>query len=317
MERLLELKGVSKIFPLGRNQYNVALHRINLSVFKGETLGIVGESGCGKSTLARIVMGVYPLTEGKIYYRDKPLKLKRRQERRAFAKHVQMVFQDPSMSLEPYMTIEHILSENLEIHGERDRGKRIQRVWELLDLIGLSKEHAGRFPHEFSGGQKQRIGIARALSLSPELVICDEPISALDTSIQSQIMNLLIRLKQELELTYIFIAHDLNMVRYISDRIAVMYAGRIVEIGPAQEIYKHPRHPYTRTLLQAALSLEGSIEEHNIVESDGALKIAEQGGCPFAPRCILCEEKCRMNAPELMETGEEHRVACFFINTKD
>lgn len=254
MEELLRLTNVSKSFSTGTGHKKQVLNQINLTVKQGETLGIVGESGCGKSTLARLIMGVYPLSAGEILFHGEPLTLNRQKNRKEFARHVQMIFQDPYTSLDPRMSVEAILSENLEIQGKTSNEERRQRVYKLLEMVGLSGEYAGRFPHEFSGGQRQRIGIARALALEPELILCDEPISSLDISIQSQIMNLLIQLKKNLGLTYVFIAHDLTMVRYISDRIAVMHDGKIVEMGDTEEVYEHPQHPYTRKLLQAQLS---------------------------------------------------------------
>lgn len=256
MEPLLQLKNISKTFSVGGGQKKNAIQDVDLVVRKGETLGIVGESGCGKSTLARLIMGVYPVSGGEILFRGKKLELDKQKSRKEFANHAQMIFQDPYTSLDPRMSVRDILSENLEIQGRFNKEERIQRVYELLDMVGLSKEHGSRFPHEFSGGQRQRIGIARALALQPELILCDEPISSLDISIQSQIMNLLIRLKKEMGLTYIFIAHDLTMVRYLSDRIAVMSEGRIVETGETDKVYQNPQHPYTQKLLQAQLSIE-------------------------------------------------------------
>lgn len=255
MEPLLELKNLSKVFGRGKQQA-FALKNVNLKVYKGETLGIVGESGSGKSTLARIVMGVYTASKGEILVHGVPLDLRRHKARKAFARQAQMIFQDPYASLDPRMTVEDILMENLEIQGGRSKKENQLEVEKLLEMVGLSKDYRTRYPHEFSGGQRQRIGIARALTLGPELIICDEPISALDISIQSQIMNLLIQLKEENELTLVFIGHDLNMVRYISDRIAVIHQGEIVEIGETEEIYQNPKHFYTKTLLNAALTLE-------------------------------------------------------------
>lgn len=248
MEPLLELKNVSKIFGRG-NQLTYGLKNVSLHVNKGETLGIVGESGCGKSTLARTIMGVYPATEGEIFFHGERLDLYKQKARKKFACCAQMVFQDPYTSLDPRMTVEDLLMENLEIQGKKEKQQNRIIIENQLELVGLSKGYSKRYPHEFSGGQRQRIGIARALTLEPELILCDEPISALDISIQSQIMNLLIKLKKEKDLTLLFIAHNLDMVRYISDRIAVMYQGEIVEIGSTEEVYENPSHAYTKKLL--------------------------------------------------------------------
>lgn len=318
MKRLLELNNISKNFSLGGKLQNIAVNHVNLTIYKGETLGLVGESGCGKSTLARVIMGVYPPDEGEILFQGKKLVLHRQSARKTFAQHAQMIFQDPYMSLDPHMTVESIISENLKIHGMLDKSARIQKVYELLEMTGLLQEHAGRFPHEFSGGQRQRISIARALVVQPEFIICDEPVSALDNSIQSQIINLLYKLKMELGLTYLFISHDLSMVRYISDRIAVMYAGRIVEIGNSEEIYKRPLHPYTQMLLNAVLipnpNNKKILEEEIDIQDDiGDFSSCEKG-CPFVERCPVSTEHCRKEMPELFEHRRNHLVACYITS---
>lgn len=319
-EALIELKDVSKSFPLGRKKVNVALSQINLTIKKGEILGVVGESGCGKSTLARVIMGACFPTTGQVTYKGQDLRLKKHSQRKAFAKCAQMVFQDPYMSLDPCMTVETIIGENLEIHEELEKGDRIKRVYELMEMTGLSKEQAKRYPREFSGGQRQRIGIARALAVKPEFLICDEPISALDISIRSQIVNLLIDLKEVLGLTYLFISHDLNIVHHISDRIAVMYAGRIVELGNAQELYERPLHPYTRILWQAVLSPVVNSERRNSeVNITGEVKAAfgEEKGCLFAERCHNASGLCKEKLPELKEYSEGHFAACFMAGAGD
>lgn len=318
MEKLLELNDVSKSFSLGRKHKNIAVNHVNLTIYKGETLGLVGESGCGKSTLARVIMGVYPSSEGEILFQGKKLELHRQSARKAFAQHTQMIFQDPYMSLDPYMTVESIIAENLKVHNMLDKDARTQKVYELLEMTGLSREHAGRFPHEFSGGQRQRINIARALVVQPNFIICDEPVSALDNSIQSQIINLLYKLKMELGLTYLFISHDLSMVRYISDRIAVMYAGRIVEIGNAEEVYKTPLHPYTQMLLCAVLTpnpKDGNILEEEIDVQDESENILNcEKGCPFVKRCKVSTERCVKEMPKLFEYKQNHLVACYMTS---
>lgn len=247
---LLKIDNVSKHFRVSGGILK-AVNGVSLEIKKGETLGLVGESGCGKSTLGRVVMGIYEPTKGKIVYNGKEVHINNAKNRLAYAKHAQMIFQDPYASLNPRMTVESIIAEGMEIHGMYTPEKRKQRVHELLELVGLNKEHANRFPHEFSGGQRQRIGIARAMIMEPELVVADEPISALDVSIRAQVLNLLKEAQRERGVTYLFIAHDLSVVRFISDRIAVIYRGEIVELAEAEELFNHPIHPYTRALLSA------------------------------------------------------------------
>lgn len=315
MEPLLELKNISKSFSLGKKK-NFALWQMNLTINKGEILGIVGESGCGKSTLARVIMGVHLPTSGQVYYKGEELIRKGRRQRKIFAERAQMIFQDPYMSLDPYMTVEAIIGENLEIHQNLSKSESKKRIYELLEMAGLTRDHANRYPHEFSGGQRQRIGIARALAAEPEFIVCDEPISALDISIRSQIINLLMELKKSLGLTYLFISHDLNIVRHVSDRIAVMYAGRIVELGDAQKLYEEPCHPYTQMLLQAVLNpvpdLERLNKESGIV-GEAAPVWNEKLGCPFADRCPKVSDICKEQHPKLCEVTEGHFTACLVI----
>ena len=244
-QALVSLEGICKYFNVGPGKTLKAVDGITMNIYKGETLGVVGESGCGKSTLGRVVMGIYHPTKGKISYSGKEVDLKKTKDRFEYSKKAQIVFQDPYASLNPRMTVGDIIAEGMEIHNMYDKAKRQQRVYELLETVGLNKEHANRFPHEFSGGQRQRIGIARALAIEPEFLVCDEPISALDVSIQSQVINLLKELQERLGLTYMFIAHDLNIVKYISDRIAVMYLGNLVEMADSDELYTHTLHPYS------------------------------------------------------------------------
>lgn len=312
-ETLLELKNVSKSFSLGRKKKNMALSQINLAVARGEVLGIVGESGCGKSTLARVIMGVYPPTSGQVQYNGRELKLKSQGQRKAFARQAQMIFQDPYMSLDPHMTVETIIGENLEIHDYLNKEERKKRIYELMEMAGLSREQANRFPHEFSGGQRQRIGIARALAVEPEFIICDEPISALDISVRSQIINLLVELKESLGLTYLFISHDLNIIHHISDRIAVMYAGQIVELGDAQAVYEKSLHPYTQMLLEAVLIPVPDAERLHGgtgVIGETAAAWEHELGCPFAERCSRVHDLCREKNPELIEVAPGHLAAC-------
>lgn len=314
-EKLLELKDISKNFSLSGKKHHAALSHVNLSVYKGETLGVLGESGCGKSTLARIIMGVYPPSQGQVLYQGQPLKLRNQKARRAFAEHAQMIFQDPFMALDPHMNVKSIISENLEIHGKLDKKGREDRVYQLLEMVGLSREHAARYPHEFSGGQRQRIGIARALAILPDFIICDEPLSALDNTIQSHIMNLLMRLKEEFSFTCLFITHDLNVARCISDRIAVMYAGKVVEIGKAEEVCERPLHPYTRMLLHSALSYEPG-EKRLEEDVKGEVWDVSAKGCPFGNRCMEATAECLEHVPQLEEYGEGHMAACGRVGTK-
>ncbi|MEG0758921.1 MAG: ATP-binding cassette domain-containing protein, partial [Raoultibacter sp.] len=295
-----------------------ALNGVSIEIFQGETLGIVGESGCGKSTLARTIMGVHAPTKGQFFYREEPVDLTSRRARVAYAKKVQMVFQDPYASLDPRMTVEAIISENLEIHTSLKQQIKHDRVIELLAMVGLDEEHARRYPHEFSGGQRQRIGIARALAVQPELLVCDEPISALDLSVQSQIMNLFVRLREEYNLTYLFIAHDLRMVRAISTRIAVMYLGYVVEIAESADLYGTPLHPYTIMLLQAELDADPSRNTlQNAAAIQGELSRVDkspQSGCPFAPRCSRVQDICHQHNPTLRTMSPGHLVACHCVD---
>jgi ABC-type oligopeptide transport system ATPase subunit len=252
-EKLLEIKDLQQHFSLGKNNVLKAVDGISFDIFKGETFGLVGESGCGKSTTGRTIIRLYDATAGEVNYAGENVHGKKsKAELKKFNRKMQMIFQDPYASLNPRMTVADIIAEGIDIHGlAKTKQERIERVYELLETVGLNKEHANRYPHEFSGGQRQRIGIARALAVDPEFIIADEPISALDVSIQAQVVNLLKKLQKEKGLTYLFIAHDLSMVKYISDRIAVMYRGKIVELATSDELYSNPIHPYTRSLLSA------------------------------------------------------------------
>ena len=250
-EVLVRAEHICKYFKIGGGRMLHAVEDVNLDIHRGETLGLVGESGCGKSTLGRTLMGIYQPTKGKLIYDGKPVDLSNKKDRFAFAKKAQIVFQDPYASLDPRMTVGSIIEEGMIIHNMYDAKRRQERVAELLSIVGLNREHANRFPHEFSGGQRQRIGIARALIVEPEFIIADEPISALDMSIRAQVLNLLRHLQKERGITYLFIAHDLSVMRYISDRIAVIHKGDIVELADAEELVTHAIHPYTRSLLSA------------------------------------------------------------------
>lgn len=312
-EVLVRADHISKYFKVSGGKILHAVEDVSLEIHRGETLGLVGESGCGKSTLGRTMMGIYPPTKGTLYYDGKPVNLSNRKERFAFAKKAQIVFQDPYASLDPRMTVGSIISEGMEIHGLHDEAGRRERVAQLLDIVGLNREHASRFPHEFSGGQRQRIGIARALAIEPEFIVCDEPISALDVSIQAQVINLLRDLQSRLGLTYLFIAHDLNIVRYISDRIAVMYLGSVVELAESSVLYQNTLHPYSKALLSAVPVPDPDLEttkKRQIIEGDVPSPINKPKGCAFSSRCPLACDQCREALPKLREVESGHFVAC-------
>ena len=313
---LLELTGVKKYFYVGGRSFLKAVDNIDIEVYKGETLGLVGESGCGKSTLGRVIVGIYEPSQGTIKYDGQLVNRRRRKNRKTIAKKMQIIFQDPYASLDPRMTVGSIIAEGMEIHKMYDKEKRRERVYELLELVGLNREHANRFPHEFSGGQRQRIGIAKALAVEPEFIICDEPISALDVSIQSQIINLLKELQEKLGLTYIFIAHDLNIVKYISNRIVVMYLGSIMEIAGSAEIYENTMHPYSQALLASVPIPDPQIEKkkhREVLEGDVPSPINLPPGCPFASRCPKAFDKCLAEKPQLKEVKPGHKVACHLV----
>lgn len=315
-EFLLELQGLKKYFPVGNGQVLKAVDNINLNLKKGETLGLVGESGCGKSTVGRTIVRLYDPTEGKILFEGEDIAPLRGGKLKDYRRKMQMIFQDPYASLNPRMTVGDIIGEALDIHKLAVGGTRQQRVMELLTLVGMNTEHANRFPHEFSGGQRQRVGIARALAVNPQLIVCDEPISALDVSIQAQVVNLLKELQESLGLTYLFIAHDLSMVQYISDRVAVMYLGQIVELAESFELYENPLHPYTMGLMAAipiADPVEAAKKERAALQGDVAGAIDPGPGCRFAPRCSLANELCRAQQPEYREVKPGHFTACHLV----
>lgn len=312
--KLVELQQVSKYFRVSEGLLK-AVNNVNFDIYKGETLGLVGESGCGKSTLGKVLMGIYPPTQGRILYHGKKDIEIKKSTLFDYSKMAQIIFQDPYSSLDPRMTVGSIVEEGMIIHKMHDRKRRQERVYELLELVGLSREHANRFPHEFSGGQRQRIGIARALAIEPEFIVCDEPISALDVSIQSQIINLLHDLQEKLNLTYLFIAHDLNIVKYISDRIAVMYLGNIVELATSDELYENTLHPYSQALLSAVPIPDPDKEAQKmrqILTGDVPSPINTPKGCPFAGRCPRATDICRQEKP-VLEMKQGHLVSCHHV----
>ena len=316
---LVEIKDLKKHFKVGRKTWLKAVDGISLSIEKGETLGLVGESGCGKSTLGRTIVGLYEPTAGSITFDGKDVTHLKGHDRLQFTRDVQMIYQDPYASLNPRMTVADIVAEGLDVHGIVKGAEREARIFELLELVGLSREHANRFPHEFSGGQRQRVGIARALAINPKFIICDEPISALDVSIQAQVVNLLEDLQKEMGLTYLFIAHDISMVAHISDRIAVMYLGAMVELSTSDTIMEQPLHPYTRALLSAVPFADPheSRERPRIkLTGDVPNPMSAQTGCKFASRCQSCQERCRTEAPELREVRPGHFVSCHCVEVE-
>jgi len=322
-EPLIRLEGIKKYFPITRGiifQKHIgdvhAVDGVDLEVYPGETLGLVGETGCGKSTLARVVMRLFKPTEGKLYFEGQDISDLKGKELRELRRNLQMIFQDPFASLDPRKTVGTIISEPFRIHKTVPKDKIKGEVQELMELVGLNPEHYNRFPHAFSGGQRQRIGVARALALKPKLIVCDEPVSALDVSIQAQIINLLEDLQEELNLTYLFIAHDLSIVKHVSDRVAVMYLGRIVEMAPGDGLYLNPKHPYTGALLSAVAVSDprlASQKKRIILEGDVPSPIDPPSGCRFHPRCPRAQfPTCREEDPQLESFHEGQVAACHF-----
>ena len=312
-EVLLEVSDLKKHFTMKNKKIIKAVDGVSFSIAKGETLGLVGESGCGKTTCGRTAIGLYASTSGKTLYRGKEIHSLKGAERKAFTKDVQVVFQDPYSSLDPKMRVIDIVSEGLISHNlVSGNAEKKEAVQELLKLVGLRSEHATRYVHEFSGGQRQRIGIARALAVSPEFILCDEPISALDVSIQAQIVNLLMRLQKDRGFTYLFIAHDLAMVRHISDKVAVMYLGKIVEMGRTEQLFKSPQHPYTKALLESIPVADPIIEKQRMYQPlKGEATTQRRGaGCVFASRCPYASEQCFQEEPMIHEIEPGYSVAC-------
>jgi oligopeptide transport system ATP-binding protein len=317
-DNILEVKHLKKYFKVGKHDLLKAVDDVSFHIKEGETLGLVGESGCGKTTCGRTVVGMYGATDGEVYYKGKNVHKLKGKEKKAFNKDVQIIFQDPYASLDPRMTVAEIIGEGIEIHGlAKNKQEKEEKIAHLLEVVGLNKEHANRFIHEFSGGQRQRIGIARALAVEPKFIMCDEPISALDVSIQAQIANMLIQFQNDMKLTYLFIAHDLAMVKHISDRIAVMYLGSIVELAESETLYKHPFHPYTEALMSAIPIADPKVEDTRqriMLEGDVPSPINTPPGCKFQGRCRKATDKCRCEAPKLVEVEPDHFVACHLYN---
>lgn len=323
-EVILEVRNLTKYFEqthglLGRKKkYVKAVDGLDFQIFKGETFGLVGESGCGKSTTGRTIVRLYDVTDGEVIYNGTDISHLSSDELLPYRKKMQMIFQDPYASLNSRMTVADIVGEPLDIHGIAKGEARKNRIFELLKTVGLSKEHASRYPHEFSGGQRQRIGIARALAVNPDFIICDEPISALDVSIQAAVVNMLEDLQENMGLTYLFIAHDLSMVKHISDRIAVMYLGKIVEIGDSDQLYYDPRHPYTKALLSSVPIPDPEVtraraKNRVILEGDVPSPLNPPSGCRFRTRCRYAKDICAKEEPPLEEIEDGRLAACHFV----
>ncbi len=324
-DKLLEVKNLKKYFSLRggflfqKSAGSVkAVDDISFYIRKGETFGLVGETGCGKTTIARVILRLVPQTSGEALYNGVNLFKLNSREMFKIRREIQVIFQDPYASLSPRMTVGDIINEPFEIHKIGDKRKRVKKVKELLRVVGLNPEHIHRYPHEFSGGQRQRVGVARALALTPKLLLCDEPVSALDVSVQAQILNLLTELQKEFNLTYLFIAHDLSVVKHVSDRIGVMYLGKLVEVAKSEDLYKTPLHPYTMGLLSAIPIPDPELERKRkriVLEGDVPSPINPPSGCSFHTRCPNAQDICSMEEPELKDyskNGNEHLAACFF-----
>jgi oligopeptide transport system ATP-binding protein len=322
-ERILEVERLVKHFVVKRGVvfgltlgHVRAVDDVSFSVRHGETLALVGESGCGKSTTGRLILRLLDPTSGAVRFKGKEIAGLDKAAMRHMRRHMQIIFQDPYASLNPRLTVGEALAEPLSVHGIAEGTSALARVRELLHVVGLLPEHAQRYPHQFSGGQRQRIGIARALAVSPDLIVCDEPVSALDVSIQAQIVNLLKNLQQQFGLSYLFIAHDLAVVKHISDRVAVMYLGKLVEIAHKRTLYSRPRHPYSQALLSAIPKPDPyGQSERIILAGDVPSALAPPSGCRFHTRCLYAQERCRSEEPELRDAGPGHRVACHFYES--
>lgn len=314
-KRLIEVEGLKKYFNVGNKAVLKAVDDINFYINEGETLGLVGESGCGKSTAGRTIIKLYEPTAGKIIFNGEDISKLRGKNIRGYTKKAQMIFQDPYASLNPRMTVGDIIGEGIDIHKLYTGKDRTDKIYEMLHTVGLNHEHASRFPHEFSGGQRQRIGIARALAIEPKFIVCDEPISALDVSIQAQVINLLMKLQSQKNLTYLFIAHDLSMVKHISDRVVVMYLGSMMELAKSSELYSNPLHPYTQALMSAIPISDPNVEkrrERIILQGDVPSPINPPSGCKFRTRCKYAKDICANEIPKFREVESGHYVACHF-----
>ncbi len=316
-EPLFSVQDLVKHFPVGKNKVVKALDGVSFDVFRGETVSLVGESGCGKTTCGRTLLGVYPKTSGDIYNKGKRTDGLSSAEKKVFCKNNTMIFQDPYACLDPRMTISSSIEEGMNVHFTLTAKERAERVREVLGKVGLTHDYVSRFPHELSGGQRQRVGIARALALEPEFIVCDEPIAALDVSIQAQVVNLLMELQQKEQLTYLFISHDLSMIRHISDRIVVMYLGAVVETAGAKELYDNPQHPYAKALFSAIprADVERSWAENRIrLTGEVPSPINAPPGCKFHTRCAYATEQCKQVAPVLKKCAPGHALACHMFD---
>lgn len=321
--QLIEVNGLKKYFPVkksffrGSTLYNKAVDGVSFGINQGETLGLVGESGCGKTTCGRTILKLYKPDGGHILYKGDDITDLPENRMLSYRRKMQVIFQDPYASLDPRMTVGDIIGEAIDIHKLMGRKERNERVHYLLDRVGLNSEHANRYPHEFSGGQRQRVGIARALAVEPEFIVCDEPISALDVSIQAQVVNMLEDLQKDLGLTYLFIAHDLSMVKHISNRVGVMYLGKLVELAESNELYTNPVHPYTQALL-SAIPIPDPDENENkkriILEGEIPSAINPPPGCRFKKRCRFAKDECSEGEPEFKDIGNNHFVACYLYD---
>ena len=314
---IFEVEDLCKYFPAGKKQVVKAVDGINLKIRKGETIGLVGESGCGKTTCGRTIIKLYEPTNGKILFEGKDVSKLRGKNLLSFKKDVQVIFQDPYASLDPRMTIGEIISEGMHVHLKLTQKEMDERVADLLNKVGLNAEYANRFAHELSGGQRQRVGIARALAVEPKFIMCDEPISALDVSIQAQVVNLLIKLQREMGLTYLFISHDLSMVKHISDRVGVMYLGSFVELASNEVLYASPKHPYTQALISAIPEADPDYEsqkEKTKLEGEVPSPLNPPSGCKFCTRCKYATERCAKEVPEFKEVEPDHFVACHLFD---
>lgn len=314
-EKMLQVKNLKKYFNVSRKDVLKAVDGVTFDVYKGETLGLVGESGCGKSTTGRTIIRLYDPTDGEVIFDGQDIGGKlNRNEKKNLSKRMQMIFQDPYASLNPRMMVKDIIAEGIDIHQlAKSPKERMDRVYKMLETVGLNREHANRYPHEFSGGQRQRIGIARALAVDPDFIIADEPISALDVSIQAQVVNLMQELQEKQGLTYLFIAHDLSMVKHISDRVGVMYLGNMAELASSDDVYDHPLHPYTQSLLSAIPVADPKIErtrERIILQGDVPSPIDPPSGCRFRTRCPFAMDICAKVRPKWHEAEKNHWVAC-------